>query len=76
MFELYNEQYFLFAWLIIRWCSLISPAEEKQENEGYYHIHNVIGSTHTDNLEVFLELIHTKDDQPLFNGVTKKKVCF
>ncbi|XXG49609.1 hypothetical protein AAC387_Pa02g3744 [Persea americana] len=48
--------------------------KEKQENEGYYHIHNIIGSTHTDNVEVFLELIHTKDDQPLFNGVTKKKV--
>lgn len=47
-----------------------------RNNEGYYKIKHLMESTHTDNMEIFIELIHTKDEMPLFNGVTKKRVCF
>ncbi|XXG54983.1 hypothetical protein AAC387_Pa03g2728 [Persea americana] len=47
--------------------------KEKKENEGYYNIKKVIESFHTDNVEIFIELIQTTDNTPLFNGVTGKK---
>ncbi|KAJ8645901.1 hypothetical protein MRB53_007649 [Persea americana] len=48
--------------------------EDVRINEGYYKIRHLMESTRTDNMEIFIELIHTKDEMPLFNGVTKKRV--
>ncbi|RWR74386.1 Sieve element occlusion [Cinnamomum micranthum f. kanehirae] len=47
--------------------------EDVRINEGYYKIKHLMESNRTDNMEVFIELIHTKDEMPLFNGVTKKR---
>ncbi|RWR74382.1 protein SIEVE ELEMENT OCCLUSION B-like protein [Cinnamomum micranthum f. kanehirae] len=47
--------------------------EEVRINEGYYNIKHLMERTHTNNMEIFIELIH-KGEMPLFNGDTKTRV--
>lgn len=49
--------------------------DDQISNETYYNLTHLMESTHSDNMEILMELIHTNDDLPLFNGSNKKRVC-
>lgn len=50
--------------------------DEQKSNEGYNNIKRVMESDHEDNVFILKAMIQTSDDQPLFDGVNKKRVCF
>ncbi|XXG49461.1 hypothetical protein AAC387_Pa02g3641 [Persea americana] len=48
--------------------------DDQINNEAYYNLVRLVESKNDDNIKILKELIHTKDEQPLFDGVNKRKV--
>lgn len=65
--------------IIESWIDTFWPLihiDDQINNEAYYNLVRLTESKNDDNIKILKELIHTKDEQPLFDGVNKRKVYF
>jgi hypothetical protein len=52
-------------------------AEKNMDAEAYGMLRDLFATPHTDNMKIIKALIYSHDDiLPLYDGVTKKRVCF
>lgn len=51
-------------------------ANEKRHIEAYQALVRLFETIHIDNMKILKALIYSKDDLPLVDGLSKKRVCF
>ena len=54
---------------------LIFAAEENLDLETYQMLQNLLDSVQIDNMKILKALISAKEDLPLLDGSTKRRVC-